>query len=241
MPTLNSLTDIRNHLLTKKLIDCDANEINQQLAKIYLIIGLRPQHFPTDYENQFLIDYIKTNHGQTGIGELYFAFQLAVQDKLEVESVNPYDQFSVIYFERIMIAYRSWKNKKYIEESQIRIEPKQIEYKMTDAEKWEEINDWQQRNEIDIRIIPIYLYEWLEEFGEIMLDKNEKIKIYEQAAQMYLSIMRKQAEQQNTWQEFNRYINQHTLGFKQIKGEYVPIIRNLSMRIAVYNYLKNTK
>ena len=227
--------------MTKRLIDCDAFEINQQLAKIYLIIGLRPQHFPTDYETQFLIDYIKTNHGQKGIGELYFAFQLSVQDKLDIESANPYDQFSVIYFERIMIAYRAWLNKKYIEESQVRIEPEQIEYKMTNEEKWEEINDWKQRKEIDIRIIPIYLYEWLEEFGEIMLDKDEKTKIYEQAAQMYLSIMRKQAEQQNTWQEFNRYVNQHTLGFKQIKGEYVPILRNLSMRIAVYNYLKNTK
>ena len=224
--------------MTKLIKDCDAYTINQQLAKIYLIIGLRPQHFPTDYETQFLIDYIKTNHGGRGIGELYYAFELAVQDKLDIESANPYDQFSVIYFERIMIAYRGYLNKKYIEESKIRIEPKQIEYKMTKEEKLEYINEWREREIKDIRLIPVYLYEWLEELGELMLDKEEKLKIYEQAATMYVSIMRKDAENHNSWQEYNRYLNQYQRGFREIKGEYVPTLRNLSMKIAVFNYLK---
>ena len=224
--------------MTKLISDCDANEINQQLAKIYLIIGLRPQHFPTEFETQFLISYIKEHHGNKGIGELFFSFQLAVQDKLEIENVNPYDQFSVIYFERIMIAYRSWKNKKFIEESQIREEPKMIEYKMTDAEKWEEINDWKSKDEINIRLLPIYLYEWLEEFGEIMLDKEEKVGIYEKACAMYLDILRTEAERKSKWIEYNTYLNQYTKGFKSITGEYVPTLRNLSKRIAVFNYLK---
>lgn len=224
--------------MTKLISDCDAYEINQQLAKIYLIIGLRPQHFPTEFETQFLISYIKEHHGRKGIGELYFAFQLAVQDKLEVESVNPYDQFSVIYFERIMIAYRSYLNKKYIEESNIRKEPMQIEYKMTDEEKWEEINRWKEKSEVNIRLIPIYLYEWLEEFGEIMLDKEEKILIYEKACGMYLNVFREEAQNNNRFQEYNRFLNQYSSGFKNIKGEYVPTIRNLAKRIAVFNYLK---
>lgn len=224
--------------MTKLISQCDAHEINQQLAKIYLIIGLRPQHFPTEYETQFLISYIKEHHGNKGIGELYFAFQLAVQDKLEVESVNPYDQFSVIYFERIMIAYRSYLNKKYIEESNIRKEPMQIEYKMTNEEKWEEIKRWKEKSEINIRLIPIYLYEWLEEFGEIMLDKDEKILIYEKACGMYLNILRDEAQNGNEYQEYNRFLNQYSTGFKNIKGEYVPTIRNLAKRISVFNYLK---
>lgn len=224
--------------MTKLISDCDAHEINQQLAKIYLIIGLRPQHFPTEYETQFLISYIKEHHGRRGIGELYFAFQLAVQNKLDIDSVNPYDQFSVIYFERIMIAYRSYLNKKYIEETTIREEPKMIDYKMTDAEKWDEINEWKYKTEINIRLIPIYLYEWLEEFGEIMLDKEEKISIYEKACTMLLNIMHDDAQNNNKWVEYNRYLNQYNAGFKNIKGEYVPTIRNLAKRIAVFNYLK---
>lgn len=224
--------------MTKLISDCDAHEINQQLAKIYLIIGLRPQHFPTEYETQFLISYIKEHHGRRGIGELYFAFQLAVQNKLDIDSVNPYDQFSVIYFERIMIAYRSYLNKKYIEETTIREEPKMIDYKMTDSEKWDEINEWKSKSEINIRLIPIYLYEWLEEFGEIMLDKEEKISIYEKACNMLLNIMQDDAQNNNKWVEYNRYLNQYNAGFKNIKGEYVPTIRNLAKRISVFNYLK---
>ena len=224
--------------MTKLIHDCDAHEINQQLAKIYLIIGLRPQHFPTEYETQFLISYIKEHHGKKGIGELYFAFQLAVQNKLEVESVNPYDQFSVIYFERIMIAYRSYLNKKYVEESNVRKEPMQIEYKMSDVEKWDEINEWKSKVEINIRLIPIYLYEWLEEFGEIMLDKDEKVLIYEKACGMYLNVLREEAQNNNKWVEYNRFLNQYSSGFKNIKGEYVPTIRSLAKRIAVFNYIK---
>ena len=227
--------------MTKMISDCDVHEINQQLAKIYLLIGLRPQHFPTEFEIQFLIQYIKEHHGNKGIGELYFAFKLAVQDKLEIDNVNPYDQFSVIYFERIMIAYRNWKNKKFIQESQIREEPKMIEYKMTDAEKWEEINEWKNKDEINISFMPIYLYEWLEEFGEIMLDKDEKVAIYEKACQMYLDILRTEAERKSKWVEYNTYLNQYTKGFKSITGEYVPTLRNLSKRIATFNYLKNRK
>lgn len=227
--------------MAKLISQCNANEINQQLAKIYLLIGLRPQHFPTEFETQFLINYIKEHHGKTGIGELYYAFQLAVQDKLELESVNPYDQFTILYFEKIMIAYRNWKNKKYIEESNQRTETMQLEYKMTDAEKWEEINEWKNKDEINISFIPIYLYEWLEEFGEIMLSKEEKFAIYEKASLMYLNIMKTEAEKQGKWIEYNTYLNQYTTGIKNIKGQYVPIIRNYAKKISVFNYLKNIK
>jgi hypothetical protein len=50
-----------------------------------------------------------------------------------------------------------------------------------------------------------------------------------------------EAEIKSILVEYNTYLNQYTKGFKSITGEYVPTLRNLSKRIATFNYLKNRK
>lgn len=92
----------------KKLIDADEVEIKDCLKYVYLLIGLRPQNYPDGGEKEFLHRYIAQNWGVHRLGEVRLAFDLAIQGKLNIDpkDVNCYENFSVLYFGRIMSAYR---------------------------------------------------------------------------------------------------------------------------------------
>lgn len=100
--------------LTSTLIkDADVEQIKEALRLIMVKVGLRAQNFPNDLEKLILIQHIQENFGGNTIEEIRLAFDMAIGQKLEIESANCYENFSCVYFSMIMNAYRKWSSEAY--------------------------------------------------------------------------------------------------------------------------------
>ena len=164
MQGLNMQIDIVKKATQSKYIkDCNDREIAEKLSIIYYMIGLRPQHFPTQQEDAFLFNYIKFNYGFRGIEELVIAFDLAIKDVLDIEDVKVYDQFSPEYLNRIMNGYKKHitflaKNIQKPTKLPEALPPPP----MTREDKIEEIKYWSDKmDSVNKLIVPIYIYDYL--------------------------------------------------------------------------------
>jgi hypothetical protein len=94
----------------KKIRDCIEEEVKQALRYIYMVIGLKGQDYPTGEEKALLHAFIFKNYGGHTPGELRLAFDLAIQQQLNLkpENVVCYGNFSIAYLCMIMEAYRAW-------------------------------------------------------------------------------------------------------------------------------------
>ena len=86
----------------------------ETLKIIMLKLGIREANLPTNSEKIVLIDHIRKNYSAHTLQELKLAFDLAIAGKLECE-VDHYENFSCLYFSKIMTAYRSWSGRVYKE------------------------------------------------------------------------------------------------------------------------------
>lgn len=233
---------VKNHLQSQKISDCNDNRIYQELAKVYVLIGLRGHHLPSDFEGQIIVNYLRENYAHKGISELSFAFKLAVQNKLDIDTPNAFDQFSILYLEKIMNAYRLWLKKADEEIKQtIKEETKMIEYQLTKEDKLRTIEEWQKKEKTNINFIPLFIFDYLEELALIDVSKESKHEIYERAATMLLSEYRTTAERNGSWKDYNEYCNQYDKGYRNIKGKYVEEIRNLSKKLVAFEFLWHGK
>ena len=158
----------------KKILYSSEDEIKQKLKLVYLMIGLRPHHFPENEEKQFLHNYIFEKYGNKTLDEIILAFDLAIQGQLDIDDAKVYDQFSCEYLAKIMNGYRKWLLNVSNNLKTIKKEPMiAIEYKkQMSNEEWEE---WM----VDIKkykmeAIPNMLYEYLERVGKINFTTQEK-------------------------------------------------------------------
>lgn len=98
-----------------------------------LKVGLRGKNFPNGVAKSLLLDHIYTNYGNHTPDEIRLAFNLSVAGKLQVDDVNCYENFSCLYFSKIMNAYRVWaqqvhdQHKKPVLEIENKPDPAQIE------------------------------------------------------------------------------------------------------------------
>ena len=148
--------------------------------KVFLLVGLRQQHYPNQMALTFIINYLRNNFSHKTIDELYLAFELAIQNKLDIDEVNPYDQFSIAFLEKIMQSYRKWLFKQS-QENQVK--PMQIENKVP-IDKLAEIEEWEQKTELKMQFIPLYLYDYLIEYGKINPTNEQKWNYYNRAIQV---------------------------------------------------------
>ena len=233
MDSLSTITDIQTILNSKLIKDASDYEISKELLKIYFIIGLRPQHFPTKEQDSFIFKYLKAKFGHKTLEELYLAFDLAINQKLDLEDYKVFDQFSIEYLVRIMNAYRRWLIKTKID-LEIKEEPKLIEMTVLDEEKKQDIEEWLNKKDLNIHYIPLYIYDYLCEFEYIMLSSEEKIEKIKKAASMRFSIL--QAEGGG---EFKAFLEMYKNGYKGLKGDEVIRVRELAKKISVYDYIKS--
>jgi len=240
MPELNGqINSIQKALQSTKINEATDEQLTTRLSIIFMMIGLRPQHFPTHPETHFLLQHLREEYGHKTLDELQLAFRLGATGKLDLDDINPYDQFTIIYLTKIMAAYR-----KHLITISKTIETKPTEImidKITDEEKKQEIEEWRCKKDININLIPMYIYEWLCEFGHIILENSDKKRLYERAADYRLHQLREEAETGGGWTEYNRYVNMHSKGFRAITGEEVNNIRSISKKIAVFEWIKNNK
>lgn len=88
-----------------------------------LLVGLRANNLPDDLEKTVLINFIQSNYGGHTIAEIRLAFELAINGQLELknEEITSYENFSVLYFSRIMNAYQKWSAQEF--KQVVKVEP----------------------------------------------------------------------------------------------------------------------
>jgi len=243
MPIQNGSTDlIANILAGKRIADSNDIEIQQKLLKIFVLVGLRMQHYPDKLNNQFLINFIKKEYYIKTLDELEFAFELAIKQELDLDDYKVFDNFSIEYLVRIMNAYRIWlvnKNKaiqKKIEEIENQV--------MTTKEKLDEITSYLNRTDININnlyLIPLYIYDFMNELEFFNLTERQMLKKYKRATDFYeykLSLSAS-ALNKDDIQKYNRFIRMKENNFQNITPETTSEIENLYKRISVMDYIIN--
>ena len=128
------------------------------------MIGLREQNYPTKELELFLFHYIKSNYGHKSVNEIFLAFDLAIKGLLDIDDYKCYENFSPEYFNRIMNGYRIFKNKTIKEK--VADPVKEISYRLSQEDKMKELQEWENKD-IEFDFIPIYVYDWLLEFGKV--------------------------------------------------------------------------
>ncbi len=219
---------------SKRIADCTDAEIGQTLAKIFVMVGLRSKNMPSEIESKLIFQKIREYYPRKKIDELVIAFDLAIQKKIDAE-VIVYDQFTLPYLTEIMDKYRVYVNE-LAKDIPVEI-PKQIEYKMTDAEKLKDIEDFG-KTPTAFNMIPGYIYEWIIELGLVILDEDDKTEYYRRAIQMRESELRKNAEFGDV-KEYGAFMKSKKNGFADIsKQEIINIDFNFK-RIVVREYYRN--
>lgn len=248
MPTLNTQIDIVKKALTGKLIaEATDKELSNRLSLVYMLIGLRPQHFPTQEQDVFIFNYIRSHYGQKTLDEITLAFDKAIQGELDIDDVKVYDQFTIEYFVRIMNGYRQWMKKVHqVAMSRIKEIEQEVKTDIMQTSKQEKLDDiaeWEAKKEINFNFIPPYLYDYLCEVGKIIHTKEDKIDIYERACNVRYHELKQEAEgrDKSAIADYNKFSLMYKKGYKHITGEEVRRIRNIAKKIGVYEYLKDEK
>lgn len=121
-PCVNGSTQKLAVAIQSKLIkECSFEEVKEVLRKVMMKVGLRAQNLPNDLEKLVLYEYIQTNYGGHRLNEISLAFDFAINGELAdgdgvAIDANCYENFSCLYFAKIMNAYRFWSKQevKYI-------------------------------------------------------------------------------------------------------------------------------
>lgn len=105
---------------------------------LFLLVGLREKNIPNDIETLFLYQFIIENYGEHTGDEIKLAFSKAVKGELDLpyDEVNCYENFSTVYFSKIMNSYRRWASQVYREIEPVVTNPKEEE-KYYEGEKEE--------------------------------------------------------------------------------------------------------
>jgi len=102
-------------LKSKLIKDCSFDEIKEVLRKVMMKVGLRATNLPNDLEKLVLYEHIVSNYGGNRLNEIPLAFDFAIRGALAdpdgvVIEANCYENFSCLYFSKIMAGYRYWSN-----------------------------------------------------------------------------------------------------------------------------------
>jgi len=230
-----SLTGLIQQSKQSKLIfDTTDDEIKQALAKIFLMIGLRKQHFPNGFELDFIVSNIRKLYPHRTIFDLTNAFELGLRKKIDVE-LNCYDQFTLIYLSNIMEAYRKYLVSAY---NELPVErPKQIGYTISKDEKIADIDNFG-TTECAFNMIPGYIYDWIIDLGLMIIDEDDKTEYYRRAIQMRESELKTNAES-GDMKEYNSFMKMKKSGFADITKAEINNIEFNYKRIVVREYYRN--
>lgn len=224
------------------------DELKQVLKLAMIKVGVRANNLPNDVEKGVLIEHIITNYGNHTPLEIKLAFDMAISGKLDdldnkgnvidLET-NCYENFSCLYFSKIMNSYRRWARQTH---NQLKKDyPKMIAEHTTlsDEEKADWICDWKSMPEINIELIPLMFYEFLDSKKIITLTKEQKWQ-YTQKGTEYVKAKLMEAlplcKTTDALRELQRFEQQVKDGFT---GELKGRILNRAKRLIVFDYLKD--
>ena len=169
----------------QKVRDANIERLKEVLRLIMLKVGLRAQNMPNDEEKAVLLSHIISNYGTHTPKEILLAFEMGMAGKLDVE-MTTYENFSCLYFSNVMNAYRGWA--KQTHRQVVKEVPPQIEHKEDLSEQ--AMSDWYQQvskdltGGMDLQMLPIMLYDWLDKKGKFNVDAKTKYAYMDKAAKM---------------------------------------------------------
>jgi hypothetical protein len=208
-------------------------EIQEALMRIYVWIGLRKQHHPTDFEARVLMEFLRDTYPKMAKDELLAAFKLGIQGRLDVTDLNPFDQFSIPYLQKIIFSYRRYVSTLWREKPEE--QPKAIEYQMSKEEKLAEIENYRNKN-IRLPLMPSYLYDWIMQLDLMRLTDEEKVAMYAEAIKVREDQIKGEGDR-TEWKRFKAMKENH---FENISFEESVAIDGIYKRLAIKKYYEST-
>ena len=89
------------------MIDCEVHEISAVINKGMLLLGIKGDKLPTQFESTYMVQMMRQDYPNLPLGELDLAFELMAKNKLD-ENPETYQNFSVLYLSRLMTSYARW-------------------------------------------------------------------------------------------------------------------------------------
>src|SRR4030095_7598337 len=164
---------------SKKINSRPLEELKEVLRFIMIKIGLRAPNWPDDAEKAVLLEHILSNYGGHTPEELKLAFEMAIAGKIgdNDDFANCYENFSCLYFSKIMTAYRSWAKNTYQhlpKKSEVRISYAQPPDSELDySREWLETRNLIKDKKMDYRFINPNMYNWTGKRKEMTLTEEE--------------------------------------------------------------------
>lgn len=227
----------------QKAVNDSPENVLDVLLGIMNKLGIREANIPGKDECGILIHHLITQYGNHSCDEIRLAFDMAIAGNLDLlpgESVNCYENFSCLYVSSIMNAYRRWAVQAH-RQLVADFEPEQQPEDTSDEamEKWLlEIK----KIPIKVDLLPVMLYDWLEQKDRIKKTAAEKHE-YLQEAVMYrqsklIKAFEEHMNQQNrdTLQDFNRMKESG-----EFTGSEVSILKALAKKIILFEYLNEAQ
>jgi len=237
-------SDRAKTVLTDVLIkNASEEQLKQSLKKIFVLIGLRQQHFPFGDEKDFIHNFIFDNYGNKTLSELELAFNLAIKGELDIElnDVKVYDQFTPLYVSTVMGGYRKWlntvsENQKFIaKEKVLKIEDRK---ELTPIEMIDWIEEWRNKPIVHLDLIPLCFYDFLVTTDMIQVSKEMKWDYVGKAAtaiKTQLLAALPECKTTDARIEYSEFERMEKEGFT---GKFKERINNKAKRLIVFDYLK---
>lgn len=216
-------------------------QIKQELNCVYMIVGLRPAAFPSLPQELFIIQWIRENYGHKLLKELSTAFNMAIKGELDLQDIKHYDNFSVMYLSQILGSFD--RRLKFLH-SQVVPKPnaKQLPPpSMTIDNKREEVEEFIQNNKLGLAILPLYIYDYMDELGMIDQSDGAKSQRMERAKKIKMDMIYGEAT------EGGAYKRKEYAEFKKlIESGVIPEgagndLDRLAKRVAIMEVVKANK
>ena len=211
------------------------DELKQVLKLVMLKVGIRANNLPNDVEKAVLIEHIINQYGKHTPAEIRLAFDMAMAGKLDLEDkeVVCYENFSCLYFSKIMNAYRVWARETF---NQLKMENKSPEPEIENIDMIEWVESYRGKPDIKIDLLPLCFYDFLSETVLTVTTEMKFTYLAKGVASVKAELLAalpdcKTNDALIEWKEFERMEKE---GFT---GKLKTLVQNRSKRLIVYDYL----
>lgn len=228
---------LSNAINGERLKNTPENDLKQVLRAIMAMVGVRAANLPDDDEKGLLLAHIVSNYGNHTLEEIKLAFNMAITGKLNCK-VDCYENFSCAYFSQIMNAYRNWAKEEVKQfKPVVMIEEKK---ELTDQEKVEWIKEWVSKENIDMELIPLIFYDYLDGKKLLGITAKEKYEYFDKAALQVKTILHNDIGVCKTNDAYISYQKFEIMEKEGFTGEMKTRILNRAKRLIVFDYLKKS-
>lgn len=225
---------------TPTALNAKPKDLLDILLKIMLKMGIRAASLPTEASMKILTAHVLREYGGHTCEEITLAFDMAMTGKLDIDSkdVPCYENFSCLYFSRIMNAYRRWAAQEYkaLERNEP-LPPATLREAMDDIGMQEWLNQTilnAQDPEYAPEFCPEALYTWMEGNGKIRPGMAEEMEF------LSLAVDRRQAWLLHQVEQWPSTAARYALsGFLEMKkqgfftGTEIGALQSLAKKIAL--------